>query len=499
MDSVADSYEWLDRLKSLAEELNSFPSGFTLHDELVQMLGEWQYSRAEVDNTYIILLSFFLGSLQDKNISIDVAELANQIIQVRSSILRTSHPTTIPSRRTTGRGEKSSRDDSQTEDEHLGAIIQGLRHSLMSDNSASIDASSPEPAPKVQLDRRNETQNERRRSSPPPEMDSSWQGGHSADKTTNANSPAKKNKNKKEAPQETLSEQKMHIQPEAEHKVNSAYRMHLDRKHGEIEKLQEILSQKAIEAINQNKEFGSLLEIERSALQQASSVTEIELLKEILIGGTDELIEGQCELAEKLQSSYQYLQFVKTDSEQLHDELHKVRLLSMTDEFTGLPNRRAFMRRLEDEISRVKRYNIPLSLALIDLDNFKEINDKYGHPAGDAVLAWYARNALPTFRHYDMVARYGGEEFIVLFPNTTYDGALKALQKMRRRIEFAKCAVDGVHIKVPTFSAGLTVYYDDDTQESVIKRSDDALYMAKNRGRDRIEMLIPESVRDDVV
>ncbi|MFV1993121.1 MAG: GGDEF domain-containing protein, partial [Acidiferrobacterales bacterium] len=266
-----------------------------------------------------------------------------------------------------------------------------------------------------------------------------------------------------------------------------AYRQHLDRKHGEIEKLQEVLAQKAVEAIAQNKEFGALLEIERGALQQASSITEIEELKEILIGGTEELIEGQRTLSEKLRSSFDYLKIIKSDSERLHDELSKVRLLSLTDEYTGLPNRRAFMRRLKDEIARAQRYETSLALVLIDLDHFKTINDKYGHQAGDEVLNWYSHNALLIFRHYDMVARYGGEEFAVLFPNTTHEGALRALYKMRGCTDDAKCTYDKIIIDIPTFSAGMTIYQDGEEPEAFINRTDKVLYRAKNLGRNRIE------------
>jgi len=276
--------------------------------------------------------------------------------------------------------------------------------------------------------------------------------------------------------------------PQVERRVNSAYRQHLDRKHGEIEKLQELLAQKAMEAMAQNKEFGALLETERAALLNAGNVNDIDNMKQIMIGGTDELLAGQRNLAEKLQSSFEYLELIKNDSERLHNELNKVKLLSLTDENTGLPNRRAFLRRLDDEMERAGRFQMPISLALIDLDFFKEINDTHGHPAGDAVLAWYAQHALPIFRNYDLVARWGGEEFAILFPGTSLHGAQQALVKLRRHIQGASVAYDGKDIDVPTFSAGLTGYRAGDTEEDLIKRADQALYLAKNKGRDRIEV-----------
>lgn len=276
--------------------------------------------------------------------------------------------------------------------------------------------------------------------------------------------------------------------PAADRRVNSAYRLHLDRKRDEIEKLQEMLSRKVEESIAQNKEFGVLLEIERSALQQAENIHEIEALRTILIGGIDELLAGQRELGAKLRGSSDYLGMVRSDSARLHEELHKVRLLSLTDEFTGLPNRRAFMRRLEDEIGRAQRYGTPLALAVMDLDEFKTINDTFGHAAGDEVLRCYATNVLSVFRHHDMVARYGGEEFSVLLPNTSQEGALCALRKVQKRVDKTHFVYGGRTLSLPTFSAGLTLYLPGEPPSVLIDRADKALYSAKRLGRNRVEV-----------
>jgi diguanylate cyclase (GGDEF)-like protein len=192
-------------------------------------------------------------------------------------------------------------------------------------------------------------------------------------------------------------------------------------------------------------------------------------------------------LSDKFDSASKYLRLVESSNQQLSDELDRVRLLSLTDELTGLPNRRAFLRRLEDEVGRVKRYGVPVTMTNIDLDDFKGINDNRGHGGGDAVLRGYSDHILSIFRHHDMVARYGGEEFAVILPNTSREGALRALQKVQNRVSETYCNYNGERFPMPTFSAGLAEYRPGETLSEFIERADSALYRAKNLGRNRVE------------
>lgn len=276
--------------------------------------------------------------------------------------------------------------------------------------------------------------------------------------------------------------------PNVEQRIASVYRHHLDAKRKDIQKLQASLAQQVLETITQNEEFGVLLEVVLGELRQARSAGDVEQLRETLIDEVVKLLQGHNLLADKLDSTHQYLQVIETDSRQLTDELTRVRLLSLTDELTDLPNRRAFLRRLEDEVGRVQRYGLPLTLALIDLDNFKEINDQYGHPAGDEVLRCYSKNILSIFRHHDMVARYGGEEFAVLLPNTDKEGALRALAKVKKRSSETRWQFNGTVRHVPTFSAGLALYKPGESPGAFIERADNALYRAKRLGRNRVEL-----------
>jgi len=270
--------------------------------------------------------------------------------------------------------------------------------------------------------------------------------------------------------------------------LNGLNRSALEARRDDVQQLQATLGQQVLETIGQNEEFGITLEVVLTELHQAEDVTELEDQRWTLIREVEKLMKGHDELADKLDSTHHYLQMFESDSRELSDELTRVRLLSLTDELTGLPNRRAFMRRLEDEVARVQRYGFPLSFVLIDMDHFKAVNDEYGHAAGDEVLRVYSKNVLSIFRHHDMVARYGGEEFAVLLPNTDSDGAVRALNKVRRRANETRWQSNGTVSDVPTFSAGVSLYKSGESASAFIERADKALYRAKRLGRNRIEL-----------
>ena len=270
--------------------------------------------------------------------------------------------------------------------------------------------------------------------------------------------------------------------------LNAINRSELEARRENIAKLQATLAEQVMETIGTNEEFGVMLEKVLDDLRDVDESGELENTRWTMIREVEKMLTGHNDLADKLDSTHHYLQLFETDSRELTDELTRVRLLSLTDELTGLPNRRAFMRRLEDEVARVQRYGFPLSFVLIDLDHFKSINDDYGHAAGDEVLRVYSKNILSIFRHHDMVARYGGEEFAVLLPNTDSDGTVRALNKVRRRANETRWQINGTVSDVPTISAGVSLYKPGESSGAFIERADKALYRAKRLGRNRVEL-----------
>jgi diguanylate cyclase (GGDEF)-like protein len=158
--------------------------------------------------------------------------------------------------------------------------------------------------------------------------------------------------------------------------------------------------------------------------------------------------------------------------------------LAATDALTGVGNRRQFIERIGAEIARAKRSGDPLSLLSLDLDHFKTINDKYGHPGGDSVLCGFVQKCLEAIRPYDIFARVGGEEFMVLLPGATLETARAVGERLRSTIEGD---VFDVGIPPPikvTISIGVSEFgRDGDTLDSFLGVADQRLYSAKHEGR----------------
>lgn len=170
---------------------------------------------------------------------------------------------------------------------------------------------------------------------------------------------------------------------------------------------------------------------------------------------------------------------------ELQGELDKASVLVRHDQLTGALNRRGLDEIYENEVARANRRRSPLCVALLDIDNFKKLNDSLGHDAGDAALIHLVSVIRETLRPQDTLARFGGEEFIILLPDTAVADADKALVRLQRELTKRYFLANNEKVLI-TFSAGLTELRSDDTQASVIKRADEAMYTAKKTGKNRV-------------
>jgi diguanylate cyclase (GGDEF)-like protein len=185
------------------------------------------------------------------------------------------------------------------------------------------------------------------------------------------------------------------------------------------------------------------------------------------------------------------------DRAEWHQKATQFQLLSITDALTGLLNRRYLEERLSEELERSKRHRFPVSFLMLDIDNFKEYNDRFGHQAGDIALEMTAQCLKTALRTADVAARYGGEEFSVLLPQTNLAEAHIIAERIRHRVEHTafphresqQGGAVTVSIGISTFGAKV------DTPESIIGAADQALYLAKSRGKNRVEAYAPPATQ----
>jgi diguanylate cyclase (GGDEF)-like protein len=165
------------------------------------------------------------------------------------------------------------------------------------------------------------------------------------------------------------------------------------------------------------------------------------------------------------------------------DEL-ELRQVASSDHLTGALSRRAWMQRAQEEVARAQRYGRPLSLAMLDIDKFKSINDTYGHPAGDGVITSVAKNAMSTIRQSDIFGRLGGEEFGLLMPETTAESARSLAERLRSQVEGTTLDLGSpVNCTISIGIAEMTAQAAE--LEVLVQLADQALYKAKSGGRNR--------------
>ena len=201
-----------------------------------------------------------------------------------------------------------------------------------------------------------------------------------------------------------------------------------------------------------------------------------------LVGATVSLKERGEQMTQRLEES-------KTEIDKLRQNLQQVTAEAEKDSLTGLFNRRAFERLLEEYMADSQDQKAELCLVMLDVDHFKKFNDTYGHLLGDEVLKIVARTLTDTLKGRDIVARFGGEEFVVVLPATPMDGALRVADAIRQSIanKELKRKDTGQNFGQITVSLGVSSYRrGTDDIPKLIKRADEALYQSKRSGRNRV-------------
>lgn len=208
-----------------------------------------------------------------------------------------------------------------------------------------------------------------------------------------------------------------------------------------------------------------------------------------LDGGSDDFVSkpyhadalrSRANVGKRIVNLYEKL----SEKMRLLEEAHAtISHLAATDELTGLYNRRFFNDHFSKSLSASRRYDFPLSVIMADIDKFKAVNDTYGHAAGDTVLKAFAEILRNMARTEDISARWGGEEFIILLAHTSCTGATVVAERLRRTVESECLRVTSIAV---TVSLGVAELKEGEDGEALIKRADNALYRAKEEGRNRV-------------
>ncbi|MDR9436696.1 MAG: diguanylate cyclase [Thiohalophilus sp.] len=238
-----------------------------------------------------------------------------------------------------------------------------------------------------------------------------------------------------------------------------------------------------------NSQVSSIEQTMDDALDLDSLKTAIQSRVVIIRNHVDRFLEQEegrgGESREIIQRLENQLRVTEAESEKLRQQVKKAQDKAETDALTGVPNRMAYDKRLEEEIARHRRYNTDFVLMLWDIDYFKGINDTYGHAAGDKVLKVIAGLMQQQLRETDFLARYGGEEFAIILVESDIAAATVVGEKLRQAIEALEFHFRGTRVPV-TASCGFALAGEEDA-ERLFERADTALYSAKEKGRNRIE------------
>ncbi|MFZ6872697.1 GGDEF domain-containing protein [Undibacterium sp. Di27W] len=220
-------------------------------------------------------------------------------------------------------------------------------------------------------------------------------------------------------------------------------------------------------------------------LSSAKNVSEVSALIASILSETKEVQSETLRSRDMIVAAQKEVSEAEARIKELENKLAHMSELVREDQLTGSLNRRGMDDVFEREADRADRRNTPLCVALLDLDNFKKLNDTHGHAAGDEALVHLVRIVKQTLRSIDVVARYGGEEFVIIMPETQLDEAAQAMMRVQRELTKHFFTANEQRLFI-TFSAGVALRNPREPQDATIKRADKAMYEAKQSGKNRV-------------
>jgi len=211
---------------------------------------------------------------------------------------------------------------------------------------------------------------------------------------------------------------------------------------------------------------------------------QIEKIRNAVVSPPPQKLPDQISLSDQIKSLLEQATILEQDAKQTKENLVEQKQKAQTDALTGLPNREAYNERSHHEYTRWLRYKNPLTMAIVDIDHFKKINDNFGHQAGDKVLQLVSKSLQQRLREVDFITRYGGEEFVILLVETTREDSIHVMNQIREGIAETPFHFKNNPVSI-TVSVGISEFLENDDVDRVFARADQALYEAKNSGRNQ--------------
>jgi len=261
---------------------------------------------------------------------------------------------------------------------------------------------------------------------------------------------------------------------------------HLLEREREFKDIIDILSKAFVAIDGDNADYNRKIMEQSEKMEQITLLDDIKKIKQALIYEVEQLRETVYLKAGRDDAQ---LESLAKQVEILNTELKKVQRESERDGLTGAHNRKAFDQRLSNLVEQNTLVKAPFSLMLLDLDDFKKVNDTFGHQTGDRVLVALVNKCRQFIRSEDTLARYGGEEFAIILPNASLRNATKKGKQICQDVAATRYAVESHPEQEPlgvTVSVGVAAYRKGDTLKSIIDRADEALYSAKREGKNRV-------------
>lgn len=239
---------------------------------------------------------------------------------------------------------------------------------------------------------------------------------------------------------------------------------------------------KLLSSANSSADYSKKLNDLSIQLQKTDDLSDVQRLIAEIMEHTETMVGSSRDLQKRLEEE-------SARAENLHTQLEQTKREALTDTLTGLHNRKALDKKIEEMLEAFSKTQVAFSVLMLDVDHFKKVNDQHGHLIGDAVLRVVGKSIANQVKGADFAARYGGEEFAVLLPNTTLDQSVVVAEHIRAAVEEIRLEVVKSNETLPntTISIGAAQVQQHDSASAVFSRADKALYLAKHTGRNRVK------------